>query len=126
MSVSNSVWNVKKKKYNKQYIMWMDIQEIIGEASEWPRNIRYLFWKKGVTHWERVLLSGFCYVNALHPDIFMEWADHIRLFNNSDARHHMKSLFKRYHEGKHTKLYAWHVTMRRYEYTDGTPIYYSK
>ena len=124
--MSKSFWNLEGKKYCKEYVLWKDIQEIIGECSEWPKKIRYLFWKRGVTHWDRLVLSAFVYVNALHPDIFFEWADHRRLFNNDSARQHMKSLFKRFHEGRHMKLYAWHVTLRRYEWTDGTPRFYQR
>jgi len=32
--------------------LWLEIQDIIGPASQWPRHIRRNFWPMHLTHWE--------------------------------------------------------------------------
>ena len=110
---------------SKEYILWRDIQEIVGEATLWPRSIRLLFWKRNVSHWERTLLAAFVWVNALNPEIFMEWCELKKLFRDKKAKDHMEYLFTKFEQGPpYYKLYAWHVSANRYEWLDGTTRYY--
>lgn len=108
---------------NKEYELWMDIQEIIGNATHWPRKIRELFWTKKLNHWERVLITAFVYVNGLHPDVFLEWAELKCLYVTQEQYCHMTYLLNRYLTTPY-KRYAWNVTMGRYENIDGSPKLY--
>ena len=58
---------------SETYCLWRDIQDIIGIASEWPRNIRRLFWGKSLHYWERIQVAAFVWVNGLNPDVFFDW-----------------------------------------------------
>ena len=53
------------------YKLWTDIQDVIGNASKWPKGIRTLFWTRNETFSE-VFSSSFLYVNGLNPIILLE------------------------------------------------------
>ena len=104
---------------NRQiYELWRDIQDIVGSASLWPYKIRRLFWTEGVQHFDRILLATFVLVNGLNPVVFLEWADLLNLCRDRAARRHFDALF-RYLPHRNYTLYAYNVTMNRYEYLDG-------
>lgn len=73
-----------------------DIQEIIGKANLWPKSVRLIFWKRPLNHWEWLQITTFVYVNALHPDVFMEWARLKGLCANEQKYHHLKYLLDRF------------------------------
>lgn len=104
---------------------WFTIQDIIGPAKDWPKNIRKLFWTKHVNHWNRLRLSAFVYVNGLNPLIFLEWAHLLNLCRDKAAQEHLIYLFRTYPTKKY-RLYAWSVGNNRYEYLDGTVHRYIK
>ena len=107
-------------KNKKIYESWVDIQDIIGNASLWPLKIRRLFWKQGVKHFDRILLATFVYVNGLNPEVFLDWARLIGLGSDMAAYRHFEALFKLLPEKNYKGLYAYNVTMNRYEYIDGS------
>lgn len=103
------------------YEKWMLIQDIIGPARLWPHTIRRLFWTTNVTHFNRIILSAFVYVNGLNPEIFYEWIACIGLARDRAANNHFRALFTLFHNGHYQKsLYAYNVSSGRYEYLDGT------
>ena len=55
------------------YEKWLEVQDIVGPASEWPRHVRRTFWGVDFTHWRRIQMCVFVWVNGLHPEIFLEW-----------------------------------------------------
>lgn len=68
-----SVFLRKTMSMNRHiYECWMTIQDVIGPASQWPFLIRRLFWSTHLTHWERILISTFVFVNGLNPVIFFK------------------------------------------------------
>ncbi|MEW8548563.1 MAG: hypothetical protein AB2693_34105 [Candidatus Thiodiazotropha sp.] len=99
--------------------LWISMQDIIGNASKWPKLIRRLFWTRNLRHFQRCIVAAFVYVNGLNPDIFMEWAEKQLLCRDQAAFNHFRNLFKAFAEKKY-KLYAYNVTNNRYEYIDGT------
>lgn len=110
---------------NRQiYNSWMDIQEIIGDASKWPKKIRKLFWTRGVKHFDRILLATFVIVNGLNPVMFTEWARLLDLGNDEAAYRHFEALFKILPEKCYSGLYAFNITNNRYEYLDGRVRHY--
>jgi len=54
---------------SKEYILWSDIQDIVGPATFWPQRIRRYFWTRHLTHWERILTATFIWVNGLNPEV---------------------------------------------------------
>ena len=107
---------------SRQYTLWIDIQDIIGPANDWPKFIRTLFWTKHITHFQRILLVAFVYVNGLHIDLMLQWSDLLGLFRDRAAYNHFIALHKLIERGnyKPTSLYAYNIFQRRYEYLDGT------
>ena len=101
---------------------WRFIQDIVGPARLWPLNIRHLFWKQNLTHFERIILCAFAYVNGLHPDTLIEWAV---LLHSTDRLEHLRQLFNYFDEGRYARsLYSYCVSQRTYRYLDGTTRYY--
>ena len=115
-----------RRKKNRD--LWFTIQDLIGNASRWPKKIRALFWKKNPSHWERILLSAFVFQNPINPDIFFEWVDVYRMCDNENDTKHMKALLDYFNkQGRYIRsLYACNTTTNRFEYLDGTPAYYKR
>lgn len=107
---------------NKKYLLWQDIQDLIGPARKWPRNIRRLFWTKNVKHFDRVLLAAFVYVNGLNPIVFLEWVDMSSMCRDKAARNHLAAILHMFEKGYYYKLYAYNVCMRSREWLDGTHV----
>jgi len=106
------------------YQLWIDIQDQIGDATQWPHTIRRLFWTRNINHWERILLCTFCWVNGLNPVVFEEWWRLIGLCRDRAAENHMAALFRLFEGGRNYTLYAFNMAMNRYEYLDGRPRRY--
>ena len=103
-----------------RFLLWQDIQDIIGPANKWPRSIRRNFWNQNLKHFDRILLAAFVFVNALNPVVFLEWGIMNNLFRFKDSRYtHFENLFRYFREGRIYNLYAWHVLMHQYQYLDG-------
>lgn len=107
---------------NRQiYEKWRDIQDLVGDAKEWPKKIRKLFWTPSLQHFDRILIVAFCYVNGLASCVFLEWANLLSLGRDAAAQRHFTALFRLFEGGRYSRsLYAWNTTNRRYEYLDGT------
>lgn len=103
----------------REYELWKDIQDIIGDASCWPKEICRLFWSHNLNHWQRQYLTSFVYVNGLHPDVFVEWANLKCLCENRKHYEHIDYLLRRYTEVNYN-LYAWNVTNGQYRNINGT------
>ena len=110
--------------------MWRDIQNIIGDAKEWPKRMRRLFWglnteekKVPLTHFERLIVCSFVYVNGLNPIVFYDWCRLVNIVDKSGLHHIQYLLEKAFVEKRYT-LYAYNVSTKRYEYLDGSPRIY--
>ena len=109
----------------KIFETWKLMQDIVGKASAWPKNIRRLFWTRCVKHFDRIIMAAFVYVNGLNPEIFFEWAELLHVFRDSSGLRHCQNLFKLFDNGRYSKaLYAYNITTGRYEYIDGSPRVY--
>lgn len=99
---------------------WTLIQDLVGDATTWPRIIRRVFWDKDAGHWQRIMLATFAFVNGLTPSVLFEW---LSLLNFPQRKiDHMKYLIKRFEDNPRCyRLYSWNTTMRRYEWLDGQP-----
>lgn len=102
------------------YQLWKSMQDVIGDASKWPKLIRRLFWKRNLKQFNRCIVAAFVYVNGLNPEIFLQWVETQFLCRDKKGFEHFKFLFKKFDEGKYRNLYAYNVTNNRYEYIDGT------
>lgn len=109
---------------SNEYQLWRDIEDQIGPAGAWPRNIRRLFWEKNVVHWQRIILATFVYVNGLNPVVFMEWATLRGMCRDAAARRHFVALFRIF-DGNPSRynLWAWNMAMSEYQYLDGRRRY---
>jgi len=106
---------------NAEYVLWSDIQDIVGPASAWPRRIRRYFWTRHLSHFERVLTATFVWVNGLNPEVWYDWCELKGFFSRGSAHYrHYQQLFQYFREGRRYKLWAWHVINHRYEWLDGT------
>lgn len=71
------------------FINWRDIQNLIRPAAQWPYEVHRLFWKSGLTHFHRILMCTFCYVNGLNPQDFLRMC---RAYKLSTGRVGMETL----------------------------------
>ena len=108
------------------YLLWDDICEVIGDPDKWPTVMRTLFWAPNIGHWNRMKLCGFVVVNGLHPQYFMDWVDLMGLARDNKARYEFCNLLKELNTNKErwSHVYAYNVTMHRYEYITGRVRYY--
>jgi hypothetical protein len=53
--------------------------------------MRY-FWTPNLNHFQRILISAFVYVNALNPEIFIEWVHLLGLARDRAASNHFEAL----------------------------------
>ena len=105
--------------------LWGTIQDIIGNASLWPRRIRRLFWTKNITHWNRILVCLFVYTNGLNPEFFYEWAQIRGMCSDNSARRELHSLLSAFErDPKKYNWYAYNVSHNRYETLAGKPVRY--
>ena len=101
------------------YNLWKTIQDIIGDASKWPKLICRLFWTPSLRHFHRCIVAAFVYVNGLNPEMFLEWVELQHLCRDQSGINHFTALFRSFERTKYN-LYAFNVTNNRYEYIDGT------
>ena len=109
---------------NRQiYELWMSIQDIIGAAYLWPINIRRLFWIGNLSHFQRIVVFTFVYVNGVNPEIFKEWVELLNLARNSEAIRHFNTLFHLFDSGGNYQLYAYNVSISKWLSTvDGNKV----
>jgi len=101
--------------------LWFEIQDIIGPASQWPRHIRRNFWATHLTHWERICMAAFMWINGLNPEVFNDWCDLRQRFVRGSLQHrHFTQLFQYFELGRHYSLWSWNVTNGRFEWLDGS------
>ena len=56
--------------------LWLHIQDMIGDASLWPKQIRESFWTQKLRHIERRNICCFVFVNGRNPEIFLMGPSH--------------------------------------------------
>ena len=101
----------------------MEIQDIIGNKSHWPRKIRKLFWNNDIKHFERILMATFVFVNGLNPVVYEEWLTLIGV--NEVKKRHILFLLNKFEENPDCyRLYAWNITNMRYEWLNGEVRHY--
>ena len=112
----------------KIFLLWSDINSIIGPAYYWPAKIRELFWTKDISYVGRFKIAIFGYVNGLNPEVLEEW---LRLKKNIDpddekAWRHIKTLFTMLEDGliKRDIYWAFNVANNRFEFLSGKTRYY--
>ena len=105
-----------------RYTLWRDIQDIIGPATQWPRNVRRHFWANRLCHWDRICTAAFIWINGLNPEVFYDWCDLRGKFVRGSSEHlHFTQLFTYFAEGRRYSLWSWNVSMMRYEWLNGQP-----
>ena len=65
--------------------LWDDMLDIIGPVKKWQPKIRNLFFKQGLSHFERLKFCTFVYINCLNLVMFFEWAEFLQLLSNEAA-----------------------------------------
>ena len=106
--------------------LWLDIQDIIGPVCKWPPKMRDLFFTKDLSHYQRLKICAFVYVNSLNPDIFWDLNDHFELVSKPSALLECRSWFCEFQVNifKWQNLYQYNVYHNRYEYIDGRIKFY--
>ena len=46
---------------SKKCQLWMDMQDLIGIARNWPYNVRRLMWSREWNQWDRVIIAAFAF-----------------------------------------------------------------
>ena len=103
------------------YQLWTEIKDIVGKASLWPRNVHRIFWTENSTHFERIIMCAFTYVNGLNPAVLLEWLCLVRICVEGDRTHqHVKRLMAYMAEGRYSRsLYSWNVARGRFKFLNG-------
>ena len=106
--------------------LWDDILDIIGPVKKWPPKMRNLFFKQGLSHFERLKVCAFVYVNGLNPVMFFEWVDFLQLLSNEAAHRECQNWFNEFKNNtmKWKHIYQFNVYYHRYEYIDGRVKYH--
>ena len=104
---------------SRNFLIWKDLQTVIGAANRWPIHIRRLFWTVNLRAWQRVIIAGFVWVNNLNPVIFEEWALELGLYTpGSSGASHFAGLFKLFEDTPTDSgiqhLYGWNVKKGHY------------
>ena len=76
--------------------LWDDILDIIGPVKKWPPKMGNLFFKQGLSHFERLKVCTFMYVNGLNPVMFFEWANFVQLLSNEAACRECQNWFNEF------------------------------
>lgn len=107
---------------SQQYILWCEIQDIIGPACFWPCSVRRFFWSRRLCHWQRVQVAAFVWVNGLNPEVLFDRFD-LRgyIVCGSPQHRHFLCLFRYFEQGRSYRLWSWHVLNRQHEWLDRTP-----
>lgn len=105
--------------------LFNEIQDIIGPAAEWPRNIMQYFLfgvpqGKGLGHKLRPQVACFFWINGLNPLVFLEWCALCPLAHPYHAQLHYKWLFDSFDRGYMAYRYAWNVALGHYQNMNGT------
>ena len=98
--------------------LWLDIQDIIGPVHNWPPKIRNLFFTNNLTHYQRLKICTFVYVNSLNPVMLFEWNEHFRLVTKPDALRECRNWFKEFETNvfKWQDMYQYNVYNHRCEF----------
>ena len=107
------------------FILWDDICDIIGDSDKWPTKIKNLFWSRNVTHYNRLILCAFVYVNGLNPEVFMEWSDVVGLCRDTTAVREMETWFQEFetNQKKWRNIYQYNIFNHQYEFLNGEVKY---
>ena len=108
-----------------QYLLYKEIQDIIGPANLWPHRVHNWFLygvPKGVgkAHRLRPLMAVFFYVNGLNPVVFDEWCAFDKDSHPLVDRSHYRWLFRSFERGFMSYAYSWNISQGHYQYIDGT------
>ena len=105
------------EKHSQEYRLWVTIGDVIGEAKNWPKEMRKLFWTPNLKNFQRFLVCLFSYINGLHPDILLEWVTMKGLCRDMQAYHHIRYLMDdlEFKPAKYKKYYQYNVSLGRYE-----------
>ena len=88
--------------------------------------MRNLFFKQGLSHFERLKVCPFVYVNGLNPVMFFEWADFLQLLSNEAAHRECQNWFNEFKNNttKWKHIYQFNVYYHRYKYIDDRVKYH--
>ena len=105
--------------------LWDDILDIIGPVKKWPPKMRNLFFKQGLSHFERLKVFTFVYINGLNSVMFFKWANFLQLLSNEAARRECQNWFNEFKNNTKWKhIYQFNFYYHRYEYIDGRVKYH--
>lgn len=113
----------------QQKLLFEEIQDVIGPAEMWPRQVLYWFHNgipsgQGTSCKKRPLFTAFFWVNGLNPEVLYDWC---KLKPNSHphaAVTHYQWLFSAFNRGDLNYLYSWNICQGRYENLNG--VHYNR
>ena len=108
------------------YILWDDIQDIIGPVNIWPKSMIRLFWKPNLSHMERLKVAAFTIINGLNPEVTLEWIELMGLARTNESLRDFKYFLQQFdmnENGKWNRIYQYNMYSHCWEYLDGTVKY---
>ena len=85
MSIQNLFKDVSYFAKFTEFKLWAEIQNVIGNAKQWPKWIRSIFWTANTDHKHRPLLVAFAIFNGMPPSMLLAWIDKKKLARDNAA-----------------------------------------
>lgn len=107
----------------EQFILFFEIQDIIGNFSYWPTHIQNWFLygvPAGRGQRLRPILAGFVWINGLNPEVFLDWCKLFPDLFSADALAHFAYLFQSFDSGYLQYIYSYNITLGHYQTINGT------
>lgn len=110
-----------------QQQLYCEIQDVIGPASLWPRQV-FQWFHYGIPAGQslsckrRPLFAAFFWVNGLNPEVLYDWCRLKSDCHPPQAVSHYRWLFATFNSGQLQYLYSWNICQGRYEYLNGQQV----
>ena len=101
--------------------LWREIQDVVGSHKSWPACVRVRFWYNHLDHFDRIIVTAFCFVNGLNPLVLLEFLFLVNKNRHPGEIYEVMTLFRAFEENPSKyKYYAFNTSYNRYEYIDGS------
>lgn len=122
-NIDRSKLSVKDKKR----LLFLDIQDIVGDQKKWPVCVKVAFFSKELTHLQRIIIASFAFVNGLHVSFVSRLLYLVNVHRDYNEVRKVVALINSFESapGKY-KYYQYNVSAGRYEFISGKVKVYGK
>lgn len=73
---------------------WIQLQEVVPAASQWPELMRRKFWCSNLAYKDRVLIAAFGFQNGIDPDLLVQCLYFVNSYFNADKEYRIRRLYE--------------------------------